>query len=73
MVAPTGSTPIQPMTGFGAQQQKIKLDSTSAMPNIQIQPGTGVGGQPMFSLTVNPPLLQTGVKRKASDMDFGDQ
>lgn len=41
---------------------------------IQIQPGvaSSVGGGPLFSMTVNPPLLNsttTGVKRKADQME----
>jgi hypothetical protein len=77
MVAPPGSTLIQ----------QAKVMASPAMPKIQIQPGpglgaaqtiqiqpaSGVGGQPLFSLTVNQPHLQQGVKRKASDMDIGDQ
>ena len=76
MIAPPGSSLIhQP-------QQKLN----SAMPKIQIQPGPGfggqtiqiqpanigIGGQPFFNLTLNPPMGQQGMKRKAGDMDNGE-
>ena len=47
----------------------------NAAAKIQIQPGTPSGnpGTPMFSMTVNPPILNaatpTGVKRKADQME----
>jgi hypothetical protein len=65
LVAPPGSTLFQqPSAGFV---------NNPALPKIQIQPGSGIGGQPIFSLTVNPPSLAHGIKRKAEEMDNGDQ
>ena len=51
---------IQPGPGFGGQ-------------TIQIQPANiGIGGQPFFNLTLNPPMGQQGMKRTAGDMDNGE-
>ena len=50
----------EPGPGFGGQ-------------TIQIQPANiGIGGQPFFNLTLNPPMGQQGMKRKAGDMDNGE-
>jgi transcription initiation factor TFIID subunit 9B len=74
MVAPPGSTLIQPGFALVGKSPAMppKSNVTIPMPKFQIQTGPGLSGQtPMFSMTINPPQMQGigGIKRKSGEMD----
>ena len=70
-----GNANFSSATGFTMktmmQPANIRMAPTATAPKIQIQTqaSTSAGGQPMFSMTVNPSVLNSGVKRTADQMD----